>query len=60
MEKIQLPRNVLIQEIKCDKHNLQEAITMMGDKFDKKLAKYCKLTVKHMHLTIRQNMLYGA
>lgn len=59
MEKIQLPREVLLREIECDKYNLQEAVNMMGDKFDKKLAKYCRLTVKHMHLTMRQNMIYG-
>lgn len=59
MKSIRLPIEVLLQEIECDKHNLQEAVNMMGDKFDKKLAKYCRLTVKHIHLTMRQNMLYG-
>lgn len=59
MGKVQLPREVLLREIECDKHNLQEAVNMMGDKFDKKLGKYCRLTVKYMHLTMRQNMIYG-
>ena len=56
MEKVQLPREHLIREIECDKHNLQEAVTMMGTKFDKKLAKYCRATVKYMHLTMRQKI----
>lgn len=60
MTKVQLPREVLIKEIECDKHNLQEAVNMMGNRFDKKLAKYCRLTVKHIHLTMQQNMIYGA
>lgn len=57
MAKIPLPIEVLIEEVKCDKHNLREAVKLMGDKFDKKIAKYCRATVKHMHLTTRQNFI---
>ncbi len=60
MTKIHLPREHLIREIECDTHNIKEAITMMDDKFDKKLAKYCKLTVKHIPHTMKQLTLYGA
>ena len=57
MERIELPRTVLIQEIECDRHNIREAVKLMGDKFDKKIAKYCKITAKHMPLTMRQNSI---